>query len=874
MAFGKPDDFHFDESEEQFDAYLERLEQYFEANDLKDTDEKTKAVFLTIVGKRTHSLWMDLCTPDKPSQKTYKELIDLLKTHYVPRMNFIAERCKFHVRNQLEGESISEYVANLKKLSATCKFGQFLDEALRDRFVCGVKSTELGDRLLTATHSRDLTLALAIEMGLAFEVTVKSSQQFLQKSFKTHVVEKKIGAKPKETVTRPCYRCNGTGHKPEVCRFKDVECRECGKRGHIARACRARLKDKKDVKPARWTKHLDAAAIEDLPNPRPLEAVRSNERPALSTRAHEHERRAGCNVPQPQTDPDTVSERPTNEDCSESAIKGTELFAIDSNVNKLDKPYYVYVRINGLRVKMEVDTGAAVSVISERLYLRRFHKVKLSPASCVLKTYSKESLKLRGKITVKVKCKDETHLLDLMVVKGNGPSLMGRDWISQLNLNWFHVHKLVGETVEQLCDRYSSVFQSELGMLKGIKAKLHVKKGAVPKFCKPRPVPYALRDMVDKELSKLETEGVISPASYSEWAAPIVCIPKKDNSVRICGDYKVTINPGLEVEQYPLPRTQDLFAKLSGGQRFTKLDLSQAYQQVPLEESSKRYLTINTPKGLYTFNRLPYGVASAPAIFQKIMDQVLQGMDGVICYLDDILITGRDTKKHMEALEGVLKRLQAYNLKVRKDKCSFFQTSVSYLGHVIDSEGIHPMKEKTDAIERAPAPTNVSELRSFLALLNCYGKFVPNLSTIIQPMTRLLHKDVEWKWSKECQMAFENSKRHLMSNQVLTHFNAALPLVLACDASPVGVGAVIAHKMSDGSERPIAFASRMLTKTERNYSQIEKEVLGLVFGVMKFHDYLFGRQFILVTDHKPLLKILGPKQGCRPLLPLECRGGL
>ncbi|XP_029106250.1 uncharacterized protein K02A2.6-like [Scleropages formosus] len=325
----------------------------------------------------------------------------------------------------------------------------------------------------------------------------------------------------------------------------------------------------------------------------------------------------------------------------------------------------------------------------------------------------------------------------------------------------------------------------------------------MPKFCKPRTVPYALRDNVEQELCKLEAEGVISPVSYSEWAAPIVCIPKKGNSVRICGDYKVTINPWLEVEQYPLPRTQDLFAKLSGGQRFTKLDLSQAYQQVPLEESSKRYLTINTPKGLYTYNRLSYGVASAPAIFQKIMDQVLQGMDGVICYLDDILITGSDTEKHMTALEGVLKRLQAYNLRVRREKCSFFQSSVSYLGHVIDMEGIHPMKEKTDAIERAAVPTNVTELRSFLEL----------------------------------------------------------PLVLACDASPVGVGAVLSHRMRDGGERPIAFASRMLTKSERNYSQIEKEALGLVFGVMKFHDYLFGRQFTLVTDHKPLLKILGPKTG-------------
>nr|XP_055061179.1 uncharacterized protein K02A2.6-like [Misgurnus anguillicaudatus] len=577
-----------------------------------------------------------------------------------------------------------------------------------------------------------------------------------------------------------------------------------------------------------------------------------------------HERERNCNAPELRNDRFDVTMEPRASGVHRGAdMQGTDLFAIETKGDKVNKPYYVYVRINNRRVKMEIDTGAAVSVISEKLYRRRFHKVKLSPANCILKTYSKESLELKGKITVQVKCNEQTTMLELMIVKGDGPSLMGRDWSSRLNLNWSQLNKLSvsSETVDQLCDRYASVFQPDLGMLKGISAKLHVVKDAVPKFCKPRTVPYALKQSVEKELCKLEKEGVISPVSYSEWAAPIVCIPKKDDSVRICGDYKVTINPWLEVDQYPLPRTQDLFTKLSGGQKFTKLDLSQAYQQVPLEESSKRYLTVNTQKGLYIYNRLPYGVASAPAIFQKIMDQILQGMEGVICYLDDILITGKDTKQHMENLEEVLKRLQASNLRVRREKCLFFQSSVSYLGHVIDSDGIHPMKEKTDAIKKAAIPENVTELRSFLALLNYYGKFIPNLSTIIKPMTELLHKDIAWSWSENCQAAFEDAKRHLMSNQVLIHFDPDLPLILACDASPVGVGAVISHRMSDGSERPIAFASRMLTKTERNYSQIKKEALGLVFGVMKFHEYLFGRQFILVTDHKPLLKILGPKTG-------------
>lgn len=917
MAFGKPEDFHFEESEESFDSYRQRLEQYFAANGLDTTQERTKAVFLTVVGKRAHSLLMDLCAPAKPSEKTYAELVGLLEKHYVPETNFIAERCKFHGRNQKENETISEYVASLRKLAATCKFGAFLEEALRDRFVCGVKSTELRDRLLSAAHTmkdKDLTLALALERALAFEVTKDSAQQFSQKTYKANVVDKKAKTKATEKPTasgKPCYRCSGKGHMPDDCRFKDVACHECNRKGHIAKACRSRKPGGKGAAQSAMKGQCNAlkhAACQAMHSVNQAQCDALKHETCHSVSAHKQQASRGCNAPQRERDP--VCNAPQRErhpdsnapqqrssdhhlqtgggcaklqlrdgaehDCvpskctvEESSIDtsqtfdggGLDLFAMDTSTGDIVKPYNVYVSVNGAKVKMEVDTGAAVSVISEGLYQRRFKSVKLSPANCVLKTYSQESLKLMGKFTAKVKCKDVTKKLDLLVVKGKGPALMGRDWISQLHLDWSKVNRVAPETVDSVCTRHAAVFKPGLGKLKGIEAKLQVTEKAVPKFCKPRNVPYALKEAVERELAKLESEGVISPTNYSEWAAPIVCVPKKDDSVRICGDYKVTINPWLNVEQYPLPRTQDLFAKLAGGQQFTKLDLSQAYQQVQLEENSRRYLTINTHKGLYHYNRLPYGVASAPAIFQKIMDQVLQGMDGVICYLDDILITGKDADSHLANLEEVLRRLESHNLRVKQEKCEFMKSSVSYLGHVIDALGIHPMKEKTDAIQRASVPKNVTELRSFLALLNYYGKFIPNLSTLIQPMTVLLHKDVDWQWSDTCQKAFESAKQSLQSDKLLVHYDPDLPLILACDASPYGVGAVISHQMKDGSERPIAFASRMLTKTEQNYSQIEKEALGLVFGVMKFHEYLYGRKFLLLTDHKPLLKILGPKTG-------------
>ena len=394
-----------------------------------------------------------------------------------------------------------------------------------------------------------------------------------------------------------------------------------------------------------------------------------------------------------------------------------------------------------------------------------------------------------------------------------------------------------------------------------VKLKLVVPENTPAKFFKPRPVPYAIRGAIERDLERLENLGVIEKINYSDWAAPIVTVPKSDGSVRICGDYKVTINPVLQVDQYPVPKAEDLFATLAGGQKFSKLDLSHAYQQVLLEEGSRKFVTVNTHKGLYQFNRLPFGVASAPAIFQQTMEKILQGLSGVTVYIDDILVTGRNDREHLDALEKVLQRLSSFGLRLKRKKCFFMQPSVEYLGYIVDKDGLHATTAKIEAIVNAPKPRNVQELRSFLGLVNYYGKFICHLSTLLQPLNHLLCKNVTWKWSGECQKAFDELKTQLASSDVLVHYDPSRPLKLDCDASSYGVGAVLSHVFPDGLERPVAYASKTLTQSERGYSQLEKEALSLVYGVNKFHQFIYGRRFTLVTDHKPLTTILSPKKG-------------
>uniref|UniRef100_A0A3P9B0X6 Activating signal cointegrator 1 complex subunit 3 n=1 Tax=Maylandia zebra TaxID=106582 RepID=A0A3P9B0X6_9CICH len=272
-------------------------------------------------------------------------------------------------------------------------------------------------------------------------------------------------------------------------------------------------------------------------------------------------------------------------------------------------------------------------------------------------------------------------------------------------------------------------------------------------------------------------------------------------------------------------------------------------------------LTINTHKGLFRFCRLPFGITSAPALFQRAIDQILSGLPGVQCYLDDILCTGADDEEHLRNLDATLQRLKEYGLRVRKEKCDFFQSSVEYLGHVIDANGLHTAPSKITAIVDAPPPRNVSQLKSFLGLLNYYGRFIPNLASLLKPLHNLLRKEEAWEWTASGQDAFQKAKDSLTASEVLTHFNPKFPIQLACDASPYGVGAVISHILPNGEERPIAFASRTLNTAESNYAQLEREALSIVFGVRKFHQYLYGRKFTLFTDHRPLTTILGPYTG-------------
>ena len=243
---------------------------------------------------------------------------------------------------------------------------------------------------------------------------------------------------------------------------------------------------------------------------------------------------------------------------------------------------------------------------------------------------------------------------------------------------------------------------------------------------------------------------------------------------------------------------------------------------------------------------------------------MLDGLGQTGGILDDLVVTGENDEQHVANLHKTLKKFGECGAKFKESKCVIMQPTVEYFGFVLDRQGIHPSPAKVQAILEVHEPENRAELQSFLGLVNYYRKFIPKMSTLVSPLNQLLSKDTLWCWSPECKASFQALKDTLASSSVLPHYNPKLEVQLAVDASPVGQGAVISHITEDETERPIAYASRSLTKAERNYSVIEKEALAIIFGIHKFQQFLYGRKFTLLTDHQPLMLLFGPKKGYHP----------
>ncbi|XP_024880616.1 uncharacterized protein K02A2.6-like [Temnothorax curvispinosus] len=355
-----------------------------------------------------------------------------------------------------------------------------------------------------------------------------------------------------------------------------------------------------------------------------------------------------------------------------------------------------------------------------------------------------------------------------LVLKGNKVPLIGRQWLSAFGLwplkslsssdialnNKQAIHKLQTNDVrDKLLTEFEVLFSNTPGVYNKRSVQIHVNPNTKPVALGARHVPYALKPKIEQELERLVKLGHLEKVESSEWATPIVAVLKGNDQVRICGDFKVTLNPHLKVTKRPFPRIDDIFAVMRSGSTFSQLDLPHAYMQEPIDVESRKYLTIATHAGLFRYTKMMEGTALAPGEFVQIMEECLQGIPNTIAYMDNIYVTGKTTEEHFENLRLVCHRLTERGLRLNQDKCDFMKERIDILGFVIDKDGLHKSKTKVKAMYEAPRPENTKQLVSFLGLINFYARFLKNRSDKLRPLFDCANKEV-FEWTKECEKAF------------------------------------------------------------------------------------------------------------------------
>ena len=515
-----------------------------------------------------------------------------------------------------------------------------------------------------------------------------------------------------------------------------------------------------------------------------------------------------------------------------------------------DADFSEIVQINKRKVKFQLDSGAKCNIMKFDTFKKLKLKLPLKESKNMLKSFSGHRIKPLGVITLPVTVNDKVYHENFQIVEldHNVPNVMGLDSCLKLNLLHKGPSVPVNTIDNDVISEYNDLFEG-IGCLPG-KHRIVIDKSVPPVIHPPRKIPLAMKAKVKEELDRMEKLDIIEKQTKpTKWVNSFVAPVKSNEKIRICIDPR-DLNKAIQREHYPLKTIEDVTEKLKGAKVFSKVDSTSSFWQIQLDKESSELCTFNTPFGRYSFKRVPFGINSASEVYQRIICDMVQDLEGVESIIDDIIIYGKDMEEHDRRLKALLQRCREYNLKLSKDKCVFRTNQIRYVGHLLTDKGVKIDPEKLKAVESMKQPENVEEVQTFLGFINYLAKFLPNMSDKSAPLRELLLNSTEWHWGPEQEESFETLKQMAINAPVLVYYDGSKPLTLTVDSSSKGLGAAIVQE-----GKPIAYASSALTTTQKNYSQIEKETLAIVFGCKKFYQYIYGRKVTVESDHKPLSSI-------------------
>lgn len=730
--------------------------------------------------------------------------LEKLDLYFSPKQSKIYERHLFRLLKQEDDEKFEKFLVRLRHQADKCKFTD-VDSNLIDQITEKCKSKELRRKILSLGDN--ITLSDIILEATALESVNLQMERFESPNTSNSNISlsdiNQIHTRQTNKVLKKynCGRCGSSKHNSNdsTCPAKDKVCHKCQKIGHFRQFCRSKTTFK-----------------------RSYNTTGNNERHYKRTRRN--------------SDDDTD--------------KVNYIFHIDDDD-------YIACKVGGVELKMIIDSGSKSNIIGQSSWEKlKSNKIKVTnqvkkPNKTFMSYANKETLSTLGCFDAEIEIGLRKEKATFYVIKNGSKCLLGKT-----------TAKLLGVLKTGLD---INAIASPFPKIKGVILDIPIDENVKPVIQPYRRIPIPLEEKVEKALQELLDLDIIETVNGpSKWISPIVPVLKSNGDVRICVDMR-RANQAISRENHPLPTMDTLLSQLREANLFSRLDIKNAFHQLEISENSRHITTFISKKGLLRYKRLMFGLTCAPEMFQKTMEKILITCKGVVVFIDDIVIFGKDEIEHEENLQKVLTALKEHGVLLNETKCVYRVKSIEFLGHTLSNSGIKPLSRHVTAVKNFRKPKNIEEIQSFLGLVNFVGKWIPHLSTISEPIRILLrkklskHADIMNLWGKSQEEAFEKIKNLISQDKYLGYYDPKHKTQVIADASPVGLGCVLIQYGKNGPHI-IAYGHKSLTECERRYCQTEKEALALVWVVEHFHMYLYGmKEFELITDHKPLEVIFGPK---------------
>lgn len=821
--------------EEAFVSFKSSWQNYCRATEmdkwLPEQESRKVSILISALGEEALKKYNNFGIQE--SDSTCEDVLKVISLKMVPKKNVIYNRYIFNCRNQ-EEEIFDLFYGELTKLIDECNYGDIRDDLLRDKIVFGIKDLALKKELLKRDN---LTLNDAVNLCRAAEVTERQMKTFTHSENVKKIQERKTEI----NTSRKCKFC-GEVHifKKSLCPAWGKTCRVCKGKNHSDKVC----KKKKKVKQLQSHNTETQSSTSESEDSEVIKKIeRKKKKKIRQLKSHNTE---------------------THSSTSESEDSEVIIKKITNGQKNMAECTLEYKFGNTWKdTKCLLDTAADDCLVGlknlEKMLGKEYIRKNMRPSKKCLFAFGGNNIMIHGEIDMllkaKVAGKNTKYQVTFQIVHTPHIPLLSCKACTKMGLVKFckEVRCDNSETLN-IIKKYDSVFNGQ-GSFSG-EVNLEIDESVSPVIQKARRVPVALRQPLKEEIRRLEEQGIIiKEEKHTEWVSNILIVKKKD-SFRICLD-PIPLNKAIKRPNYQFTTIDEILPELGKAKVFTTLDVKKGFWHQKLSESSSKLTTFWTPFGKYRWKVLPFGISSSPDYFQMKMYEIVQGLSGVEVLVDDLLVYGvgetfeEATADHNKNLECLLQRLLENNCKLNKTKMRLLETSVKYYGHIFTDKGLQPDPSKIQDILNIPTPINKKELQRFLGVVTYLSRFIPNLSDKSTYLRLLTQDKTEWNWSKNADKEFRKLKSIISNEKTLKYFDKNKPLIIECDSSEAALGVAVFQ-----DNQPVAYASRTLTKTEKRYAQIEKELLAIVFACKRFDQLIVGNpRTIIKTDHKPLLTI-------------------